>query len=651
MTLDLPSDFNLGYVKVVGTKFNIKAAEGTATLTVDTLENTVQTKIHTAKFLPATVIPRAKLFVASGITLDCEIDHSIANNIRDPNDLEGLYWESSWHGTVVFTDYADTTNEGLDLTFWGNNNSTIRLNGFSGRLTANKTIPYTVELVDSGTSPALHWSTGTKGATSTFEALTGDGIFKTSGGTTENVLLKDVSGFTGQFQLAAKTVAIASTIPTAYTGDNGKLHVCQSATIAPGAIWNIGGGVYFGSGCNLDIYGQLWSLTAAMTTYGEGAVVTLEDGAVIRMALAMSGDYAPTLDFKAGTYQFEGNLTETKTVNFCAAAGKYTTLDANGHTVTLGANFFSGSGDVYLKTSTSGGAFVIQGIPASYTGTIYVDNSIGLTISGDLSQMGGKINISDITLSRNSSNIGKIDVCSGATLQVVLTDDEAMEGFTVTGVTLNGGTIEFVDQRGMIVGSSTESLVYVKPEDYTVPSPEPTAIWYGDFSATVDGYTLTDWQQTHGENMSSVTIDRNNQGLLVDFASAKGYFTVLVKYTNLVASTSSKRVLFATTANSDKTRDRCGIRLLTDSNACVRLRQGHGRHVYLCRRQWRVLANHGAVEQYRAQGRRHVWLCGRRHVQGCFRLRCRGGERHDDNRSCGVRQGSRYIGAQVFPLA
>jgi len=569
MTLDLSSDLNLGYVKVVGTKFNIKAAEGTATLTVDTLENTVQTKIHTAKFLPATVIPRAKLFVASGITLDCEIDHSIANNIRDPNDLEGLYWESCWHGTAVFTDYADTTNEGLDLTFWGNNNSTIRLNGFSGRLTANKTIPYTVELVDSGTSPALHWSTGTKGATSTFEALTGDGIFKTSGGTTENVLLKDVSGFTGQFQLAAKTVAIASTMPTAHTGDNGRLHVCQSATIAPGAIWNIGGGVYFGSGCNLDIYGQLWSLTAAMTTYGEGAVVTLEDGAVIRMALAMSGDYAPTLDFKAGTYQFEGNLTETKTVNFCAAAGKYTTLDANGHTVTLGANFFSGSGDVYLKTSTSGGAFVIQGIPASYTGTIYVDNSIGLTISGDISQMGGKINISDITLSRNSSNIGKIDVCSGATLQVVLTDDEAMEGFTVTGVTLNGGTIEFVDPRGTVVGSSTESLVYVKPEDYTVPSPEPTAIWYGDFSSAAltqfAGYTIDDWNETHGENMSSVTIDRNNQGLLVDFASAKGYFTVLVKYTNLVASASSKRVLFATTGNSDKSYDRCGIRLLTNS--------------------------------------------------------------------------------------
>ena len=495
MTLDLPTDFNLGYVKVVGTKFNIKAGDGTATLTVDTLENEVQTKIKTDKFLPETVIPQAKLFVASGITLDCEIDHSIANNIRDPNDLEGLYWESCWHGTVVFTDYADSTMPGLDLTFWGNSNSTIRLNGFTGRLTANKTIPYTVELVDNGTSPALHWSTGTKGATSTFEALTGDGIFKTSGGTAENVLLKDVSGFTGQFQLAAKTVAIASTMPTEYTGDNGKLHVCQSATIAPGAIWNIGGGVYFGSGCNLDIYGQLWSLSAAMATYGEGAVVTLEDGAVIRAAVAMSGDYAPTLNFKAGTYQFEGNVTETKAVNFCAASGKYTTLDANGKTITLGANFFSGTGDVYLKTSASGGAFVIQGIPAGYTGTIYVDNSIGLSVSGDLTRMGGKLNISDITLSRNSSNLGKIDVCAGATLQVVLTDREAMSSFTPSGVTLLGGTIEYVDQRGTIITTSTESVAYTKPDDYSVPAPEPTAVWVsGQFEDDAElhgGYAIS----------------------------------------------------------------------------------------------------------------------------------------------------------------
>ena len=50
---------------------------------------------------------------------------------------------------------------------------------------------------------------------------------------------------------------------------------------------------------------------------------------------------------------------------------------------------------------------------------------------------------------------------------------------------------------------------------------EPVAVWDGDFSAEAlnkfssAGITLVDWQQTHGENNSSVTIDRANQGLMI----------------------------------------------------------------------------------------------------------------------------------------
>lgn len=565
MTLNLASDFNLGYVLVTGTKLNITAASGSATLSVDTFRNTAIAAIATLMCAPATVVPEGKLRLQSGLGISCDVDSSLADNMKWYYDdtVPAMYFADIWKGTVVFSGYAAA---GLDLSYWANDDSVVRLNGVSGYLKANTEFPYTVELVDNGETSALNWSNGSSGAQSTFDILTGTGTFQTTagGGNTEKVLIKDISGFTGSFNLAAKNVAIADAMPEDATASNGRLYVEKEVEISAGKGWAANGGLYLGAGADLTVSGA-FATGSAINTYGEGAVLTLEEGGSVKVNGAIAGDNAPTLNFKAGTYQITKNLTETKTVNFCAAAGKYTTLDANGNTFTLGANFFSGSGDVYLKTSASGGAFVIQGIPAAYTGTIYVDNSIGLTISGDLSQMGGKINISDITLSRDSSNIGKIDVCSGATLQVVLTDDEAMEGFTVTGVTLNGGTIEFVDQRGTLVGSSTESLVYVKPEDYTVPSPEATAIWYGDFSATNDGYTLTDWQQTHGKNNSSVTIDRNNQGLFVDFASAKGYFTVIVKYSDLAASSSYKRVLFATTGNSDYTRDRCGIRLLTDS--------------------------------------------------------------------------------------
>ena len=96
----------------------------------------------------------------------------------------------------------------------------------------------------------------------------------------------------------------------------------------------------------------------------------------------------------------------------------------------------------------------------------------------------------------------------------------------------------------------------------------PVAVWDGDFSASAltkfTGYTLVDWNETHGDNDSSVTINHANAGLMCQFGAAKGAFTVLVKYSGLAASTSAKRVVFATTANSDWTYDRCGIQLLTD---------------------------------------------------------------------------------------
>ena len=578
MTLNLTSDFNLGYVLVTGTKLTISADSGSATLSVDTFRNTAIAAIATLKCAPTTVVPEGKLRLQSGLGISCDVDGSLADNMKYYHDdtLPAMYFADIWKGTVVFADYAAV---GLDLSYWANTDSVVRLNGVAGYLTPNKIFPYTVELVDNGDSPALSWSDGSSGAQSTFDILTGTGTFKTSGsgGSTEKVLIKDISCFTGSFNLAAKNVAIADAMPEGATASNGRIYIEKEVEISAGKGWAANGGLYLGAGANLAVSGA-FATGSAINTYGEGTVLTLEDGGSVKVNGAIAGDNAPTLNFKAGTYQITRNVTETKTVNFCAAVGKYTTLDADGNTFTLGANFFSGSGDVYLKTSTSGGMFVIQGIPATYTGTIYVDNSVGFTISGDLSQMGGKINISDITLSRNSSNIGKIDVCSGSTLQVVLTDDEAMDGFAVTGVTLNGGTIEFVDQRGTVVGSSTESLVYVKPANYTVPGPEPVAVWDGDFGpdelTKFSGYELIDWNTTHGGvkhewgatdgvDYSDVTIDKDNQGLMFRSTIGLAGMTVLVRYSNLQAGT-NKRVLFTSTINSDHTGTRSGIRLGSD---------------------------------------------------------------------------------------
>ena len=97
----------------------------------------------------------------------------------------------------------------------------------------------------------------------------------------------------------------------------------------------------------------------------------------------------------------------------------------------------------------------------------------------------------------------------------------------------------------------------------------PVAVWDGDFNdlTKFTGYELVDWNQTHGENNSTVTIDRANQGLMFRSSTGKAGVTVLVRYSNLSAS-NNNRVLFTTTINSDYTGTRTGIRM--DSNGALR---------------------------------------------------------------------------------
>lgn len=527
MTLDLSSDFSLAHVKVIGTRFTIKSS-GTGNLTVDTLENTIPTKLATTKIVPTTVIPRGKLFVQTGLTISCDIDSSLAKNLRDISDaMSALIWDDGddyciWRGTVVFKDY---TAAYLDLTEWGHARSSVRFNGVTGHITSNKTYDVPVEFVDNGSTVALNWNNGSSGATDTFAKIFGSGTFKTTagGGNNENILVKDSSEFTGSFQLAAKNVIFGSAVPSNDIGTGGRLHILTDATLTPSAIWNIGGGVYLGSGCNLTVRGQLLSTgtTASIKACADDTQIIFEDGSLLRTAVALSGDYSPDISFKAATWQATQNRTETKTVNFCSSSGSYTTLDANGNKVTLGENFFSGSGDVYLTSSTDGGSFVIQGLSSAFTGTIYTDITAGLTMD-DMSASTGCISISDAGLAISSAKLGNIIVGTGATLTVSLTDSEAMKGFSASTVTLDGGTIEFVDQYGTTVGSSTESTTYVKPDGYTL-APVPTAVWvsgeFEDEAALHGGYKIAPNGNTVNDRGNIVIGSATTLGATIDIAA------------------------------------------------------------------------------------------------------------------------------------
>ena len=488
MRLDLSSPRNLGYILVTGvSKLEIGNynTDTTALLTADVFENQVETHITTTYFQPKTVIPKAKLSTSSGFVLTCDLDYKYADNLkRHETGGSALTSSDYWQGRVIFSNCTKTY---LNVASYGNALSTVMLSGVTGSFEGDQNFLGTLELLDAESAPAMNCQNGPTSINATFAQVIGDGTFKTSGSSSGQVIIwKDVSKFAGSLDLSTKTLAIADEKPASNTGD-GKLHLCKPATIAEGKSWSASGGFYLGTGGNLTVNGTL--VANLITVYGEGSVLTLEDGGTVAVSSALFCDYAPTLNFKAGTYKFTGDssVTETRTVNFCAADGKCTTIDAGGRTITLGPNFFSGSGDVYLTSSASGGAFVMQGVSSAYTGTIYADISAGVTISGDLSSSSGKISFSDISLSVPSTSLGNVDVGSGGTLVVTVSKSDRIKGLVVDSVNLvDGGTLVLQDTDGKTL--ATFAAADAVDGKYTLdpaPDVEPVCILDYEFNGNV----------------------------------------------------------------------------------------------------------------------------------------------------------------------
>ena len=775
MVLNLTSPRNLGYVLVKGTdKLEIGVYSGatSALLSTDVLENEVETHITTTYFQPKAVIPHKKLSTSSGFILSCELDSAYADNLKKHETGGSALPDANyWQGTVVF---CNKNVNNLELPNYGNAQSKIRFNGVTGSLLGGKVFDGTLELVDYGESPALNINAGSTEYSVTIGSVVGNGTFKISGETSKmNLLLKDISGWTGSFDLASKTVAIGQTVPSDYTGADGRLHICQAATVADGATWKAAGGLYLGAGGALTINGAVEAKN--ITTYGTGASITLEDDSVLQVSAASANDQTPTLNFKAGTFRVEEGsdaFRETATINFCAGSGKRTVIDANGATLTLGPNVFSGSGDVYLTSSKEGGKIIVEGVSADYSGTIYCDISCEVSL-GDLSKATDcTIDVSDIIISRSSSDIGNFTIGAGASLEVTVSKAHLISGLEIDSVTLvdggtlvlrdkdgkeleyttsggkyileadssvtaeclldyefngnaastgsdnnatlsasstityydssalytkctpwinkefampddewtsvirgtlpaassekptivimfgaNGGnifglvagteenTVALADRSGIIGsavavddattkyhvytivktasrvrlyvdgvlkvdearvvsipkkfqigsvhGSNNSSyasctgdesrLDYLKFYDFAVgedfeemvySGPKPIAVWDGDFRASelikFNGYVLVDEQETHGENGSSVTIDQANEGLMFRSSTGLSGMTVLVRYSNLTAGTTKKRVLFTSTINSNYTGTRAGIRLASGTDGTLR---------------------------------------------------------------------------------
>ncbi len=107
----------------------------------------------------------------------------------------------------------------------------------------------------------------------------------------------------------------------------------------------------------------------------------------------------------------------------------------------------------------------------------------------------------------------------------------------------------------------------LKRDEIDIDPPVPAAVWDGDFSrdnASQNGWWIENWNDAHAEDWSSVTLDRDNQGLMINSESGKGGMTVLVKYSGLSNSASAHRVLAASCVTAAHKYDRTGITLKSD---------------------------------------------------------------------------------------
>ena len=467
MNLNLSTPTALGYVLATGDGQLTISGTASELLTAEVLKNDIQVEINSSKFKVNKAVPSANIVIDSGSSLDCEIDQSRSGYVKKVSGgyVSALTDSSLWKGTVVFAGY---TANGLNFSSYGNTSSFVRLNGVSGYLAYNTTFNPTVELVDSGTTPALDWNNGSGSSTATFKGISGYGTFKTSGsgGAAEKIVVNDIDGFTGAFNLASKVVTIGTTKGT--DASNGRLNFNSGygATIAGGKTWAIGGGVYLAGNQTLTVNGTLAD-SGALAAEGTGTVLNI----------------APTGSVSAASLSFENN-----TIRLAMTSEASPTLSVTGAANLTGA-------------------------------TIEVDRANGMPVVNSIALM----------------TAGSFTGFDTATIS-------GLEGYSLEA---DGGTL------------------YAVKDDPAYTGPEPIAVWTGNFGSSAEGCSLALHDNSFVNGV--ITIADGYQGIDVNLDSGTNAITVIVKYTNLVYSSSNDRVVFASCASSAKSTDRTMVRLASDN--------------------------------------------------------------------------------------
>lgn len=462
MNFDLQESVALEGLKITGGgRLTIADGDGDGELSAAKLVNDTEVEVATSRIVRSRLLPLATVTLQTAAFAGCEVESHLAGELKTA-DGESALTDAFWLGTIIYTGHLPAW---LDPNAVGNSNSVVRLNGTSGYLAHNSpkfTVP--VELIDDGDTPAFDWNNGSSASIATFSKLCGDGTLKTSGtgGLGERIVLNDTSDFTGSLDLSAKTVVIGEEVTT--NTNNGLLDVNNgwTANIHGGKTWRIGDGVVLdGATAKLDVAGTL--VTPTISALADNAQLVLSDGGVIEFGGVPTDGARINASLYAGTLRMTQDATATDGMCFSSTNSACTVVDVNGHELTFAAGAISGHGTIYpTSTASEPGAVVFEDF-GYFAGRIIIDGTTQVRLPSDMAGSDATLEIRGVEMAFAAGSEPRAVVSSGAKMRLTLTAEQMGAGYNATGVTVEGGEVEFRDLGGNLLATVTDGTPVAAP--------------------------------------------------------------------------------------------------------------------------------------------------------------------------------------------